>query len=489
MKNLTAIAVLLLTSCSPVRRPASASSDIKGMIESFYARAQKPITSTQECVEILPAHYQQLLGLNWDEVALENYQERELSRLIGMSFDVRLTMKKQITALGEAKEDDAYECFKQTRNVFRGLRYFEDYLTEHLEGREVGKLAVANYTTLEGKAPYFLVNPKFSFNDWRDLKAGDVILSRGNAYTSAAIARIGDIDAQFSHLTMVHKEDGHLHTTEAHIEIGAVSKPFQVHLDQNNARTVVLRYRGDSVVAARASKYIYERVRNHTQNRGKNISYDFGMDYKNHDELFCSEVVYEGYEVATQGELDLPLNKTRFNPRLLRFLKQIGIGVNEDNVSEFLTFSPGDIEFDPRFEIVAEWRNPAKVGDSRQKDAVLTKMMDWMENEGYYFRPNLGMNAQSYMGFALRRVPLLNRGVREQFPLNMRPKQLKLFIVLEDVAEIMQQELIDQEKLMGRPMTFREMFEALDEFRRRDEEAYENKKKDAKFHRLFRRVD
>src|SRR5690606_25631773 len=170
-------------------------------------------------------------------------------------------------------------------------------------------------------------NPNYSFHSWKDLKSGDVILSRGNAYTSAAIARIGDIDAQLSHLTMVYRdqETKELHTTEAHIEIGVVSKPFQVHLDQKNARTVVLRYTGDEDLAHRGAKYIYERARNHTQNRRKNINYDFGMDYKNHEDLFCTEVVYEGFEVASNGALDIPLNKTKFNPKLLRFLKQIGV--------------------------------------------------------------------------------------------------------------------------------------------------------------------
>lgn len=488
MKNLIFIAALILSSCQPTRKPASAENDLQSLIESFHARVKQPITSMAECAQVLPEHYLKLYALDWNEVGLVDYNVRELERIVGLSFEIRLAMKEQMSVLGKA-EGDAYTCFKEARNVFRGLRYLEDYLIEHLELRSNDKVDAMAYNTLEGKAPYFLVNSEYKFRDWQDLKSGDVILSRGNAYTSAAIARIGDIDAQFSHLTMVYKDDeGELHTAEAHIEIGSVSKPFQVHLDQRNARTVVLRYKGDPALAHRAAKHIYERVKNHSQS-GKNINYDFGMNYEDHSDLFCSEVVYEGYEIASNGALDIPTNKTRFNPKLIRFLKQIGIDVDESNVDSFLTFSPGDTEFDHNFDIVAEWRNPAKMGDSRQKDAVLTKMMDWMENENYYFDPNFSMGAQAYMGFALRRVPILNRGFRSKFPLNMKPKQLKLFVVLEDVAEVLQEELVQKEEDLGRPLTFREMFEVLDEFRRIDEAAYERRKKDAKFHRLFHRVD
>jgi len=489
MKKLIIIVLVITSACQPTRKPASESSDLKGLIEQFSRRVQTPLTSVKECLEVVPYYYQKLFSLDWEEVDLESFHERDLERIVGLSFEIRLAMKEQATTIGQA-QGDAYECFKETRNVYRGLRYLEDYLVEHLEGRTNEKLDSAGYVTFEGKAPYFITNPKFTFRDWKDLKSGDVIISRGNAYTSAAIARIGDIDAQFSHLTMVYKDDqGELHTTEAHIEIGSVSKEFQAHLDERNARSVLLRFNGDEDLAHRAAKNIFERVKNHSTNRRKNIQYDFGMNYKDHEDLFCSEVVYEGYEVASGGTLDIPLNKTKFNPGLLKFLEQIGIDVDKDNIDTFLTFGPGDTEFDPNFEIVAEWRNPAKMTDTRQKDAVLTKMMEWMESDGYYFKPSFGMSAQAIMGFAMRRVPILSRTVREKFPLNMKPKQLKLFVVLEEVAEVLQQELIDQELSLGRPMTFKEMFRALEEFKKRDMVVYETKKKDAKFHRLFRPID
>ncbi len=489
MKKIIIIFTLVLSACQPSRRPASESADLKGIIEKFNERVQSPISSVKECLDVVPNYYQKLFSLDWEAVNLPSYHERDLERIVGLSFEIRLAMKKQSDTLGQAS-GDAYECFKYTRSVYRALRYLEDYLVEHLENRINEKLDAGGYITLEGKAPYFITNPKYIFRDWRDLKSGDVLISRGNAYTSAAIARIGDIDAQFSHLTMVYKDDaGELHTTEAHIEIGSVSKEFQAHLDERNARTVVLRFNGEEELAHRAAKHIYERVKNHSTNKGKNIPYDFGMDYIDHEDLFCSEVVYEGYEVASGGTLDIPLNKTKFNPGLLKFLEQIGIDVDKDNIDTFLTFGPGDTEFDPNFEVVAEWRNPAKMSDTRQKDAVLTKMMEWMEKEDYYFKPTFGMNAQAVMGFAMRRVPLLSRTVRDKFPLNMKPKQLKLFVVLEDVAEVLQQELINRELSFGRPMTFKEMYRALEEIKKQDRVVYENKKKDAKFHRLFRPID
>ena len=40
-----------------------------------------------------------------------------------------------------------------------------------------------------------------------ELRAGDVLLVRGQLHNSAAIARVGDVDTQFSHIGIIHIDD------------------------------------------------------------------------------------------------------------------------------------------------------------------------------------------------------------------------------------------------------------------------------------------
>src|SRR5690606_32654157 len=138
------IMTLILAACTPKRKPAQADSDLQRLVEDFHAKVQKPMASFAECREQLPQHYQLLYGLDWNEVNLQDYTARELERLIGLSFEIRLAMKRQMNSIGKA-EGEGYECFKEARNVFRGLRYLEDYLVEHLEHRENTKIEADHY--------------------------------------------------------------------------------------------------------------------------------------------------------------------------------------------------------------------------------------------------------------------------------------------------------------------------------------------------------
>jgi len=275
----------------------------------------------------------------------------------------------------------------------------------------------SDYVTLKGEFPYFLVNPKYAneFHSYEDLKSGDVLLSRGNAYTSAAIARIAEGDYQFSHLTFVLRdpESKELFTTEAHIEIGSVTAPFQSHLDEKNTRTVVFRYKNQEI-AHNASKAIFNKVKER-QLTGKNIEYDFSMNYKDDSRLYCSEVVSRGFKLALPQEDFVPKFKSKFTAGMIPFLNTIGVPVNKDNVDTLDVFAPGDIQMDPNFELIAEWRNPKKLEESRFKDFILTKLFEKMDKEGYRFDGNLKMDIQTKTYWILRRTPLVKKFYKINF--------------------------------------------------------------------------
>lgn len=488
-KIILGLLILNLLSCSrePVTRyrlPASGESlaSLEGIIDSLNKAVSTPVNSSTECSSELQKYYTALYNLDGDSVNLDKFEKAKINNLINKSFETRLEIRSKLKDLVLTTKTDE-ECLDHVRATVRALRYVEDYLIE-LEDHSENKDGTAQFTNLKGSAPYFLVNKDIEFKGVEDLRAGDVILSRGNAYTSAAIARIGSSDAQFSHLSLVHQDEkGALFTSEAHIEVGSLGEPIHTHIEQGNARTVVFRFK-DSDIAKRAGAIMYKRVRA-AQVKKRNIRYDFGMDYKDGKDLFCSEIISEGFKKASNGELDVPIFKTKFNRGSIPFLQKLGINVTPENVDEFETFGPGDIEFDPRFDLVAEWRNPARMKDTRSKDLILTKLFEWMETKDYEFRPPGKIKRKAWFSWLVRRTPLIGLALKSKFPKYMTKDQLRLFLMLDEVAEVLNERIDFVQKETDRPLTPKEIFSILEQFRVEDFARYEDKPRKSKFHRHF----
>lgn len=236
---------------------------------------------------------------------------------------------------------------------------------------------------------------------------------------------------------------------------------------------------------------MYKKVKTYSQAYTENILYDFAMDYKDPSKLFCSEVIYLGYLDASKEQLSVPLYRTKFSEKLLPFLNQIGMRLNNNTIKTFDTFSPGDIEFDTRFDIVAEWRNPAKLKNSITKDAVLTKVFEWLE-QGYKFVPSAGMKIKSAIGRGLRQTPYLKELVRADLSPNMTMTQIQTFLALEVVGESLQTEVERQERLMGKELSFKETLSLLEEIKSKDFENYtinmERKRRVRRGHQQSRRT-
>ena len=455
------------------RAPSSKNESLSDVISEINKQVSLGVSSNLECSDKVQNYYEKLYNLSSDDVDLDHLSKKEIRSLVSESFEARLGIKEKLKALAKGSNGST-ACLSAVQDMIRALRYVEDYLIEY-EYSSLSYFETMDFVTLSGQGSLFQKNPKFTFDGIQDLKSGDIILSRGNAYSSAAIARIGNVDMQFSHLTLVYeREDGKMYTIEAHIEVGSVVAPLQTHVDQKNARTVVFRHK-DQKLAHEAAKIMYKRVKKR-QDKKKNVQYDFAMNYTDSSRLFCSEIVSEGFKKASEklynSTLDVPMYKTKFNKGLIPFLNILGINIDSKNYEEFDTFGPGDIQFDPRFELVAEWRNPKKMKENRFKDAILTKMFEWMENENYQLYPPAGINIKSKVSWLMRRTPLVKKMLEEQFPLNMKAKQLRLFLVLDKVGEKFYNTLSDAQATQNATLSPAELYQVLDDFKQNDHDRY-----------------
>ncbi|MDH5387189.1 MAG: YiiX/YebB-like N1pC/P60 family cysteine hydrolase [Gammaproteobacteria bacterium] len=200
--------------------------------------------------------------------------------------------------------------------------------------------------------------------------SGDIILTRGDAPTSAMIARGNPYPANFSHVALVHVDEltGTVTVVESLIEHGVVSKSVTEFLKEKRHRLLLLRLRPgngvlelDPLAPHHAASYMLDHIK-----QGR-IAYDFSMNWNDASEMFCSEVAYHAYRSTG---IDLWARKSKLeSPGLIRWLGDVGM-------QHFTTILPSDIEYDPRLAPVAEWRNLETLRSERLDNVTLDVLLE-----------------------------------------------------------------------------------------------------------------
>jgi len=431
-------------------------------IDRIEALARSPATNPAELEANLTRIYREFYAAEFaalDINALENSATALMQRL----FQLRLALRAQVPAWAE-RGFMVRPVQRALRDVFRVTRYASEML---------GELGINHRRLPPGQAPArgftgadanVLVNPAFATGSDLPFRSGDVILVRGGAHNSAAIARIGDIDSQFSHVGIVHvDDDGAPWFVESLIEEGAVVSPLEVALDHGIGRAVLFRHK-DSALAARAAAQIRAHI---TRPDKPRILYDFGMALDGYKEMYCSKLVRLAFLKASGGREVLPAYTTRLDMQNRDFLIRVGVKTNE-------TFAPADLEIDPRFEIVAEWADYRATASLRHQDLIMTKLFEFMENHGYRFREDMTIRWIGFFGRLSARlfdsVKNLLAQVFPKIPVNMKRRTIAVIAMLHNTAQPILEQVtkLDLQELerTGRPLHPREVLAFLDEHRK-----------------------
>ncbi|MEM1306180.1 MAG: hypothetical protein AAGG99_01525, partial [Pseudomonadota bacterium] len=172
------------------------------------------------------------------------------------------------------------------------------------------------------------------------------------------------------------------------------------------------------------------------------------------------------YAAASNGALILPPFKSRLGMKNRSFFNQIGVTATE-------TFAPADIELDPAFTLVAEWRDFRNTALIRNQDVVMDMIFHWMDTRNMHLQPNLKIKAVGWLGriasylptFVKRRLSTLVPEV----PRNMTRSTIEAVAMLDAVADVLTHEVmaLDRETASstGRPLHPRDAYAALDVFR------------------------
>jgi hypothetical protein len=387
-------------------------------------------------------------------------------QLLHRLFKARIRLRDRIPAW-QAQGIFTRPAQAALRDVFRIARYAGDMLGEIAGGN--ARLAQGQTTRrgFTGRAWNTLVHPAYDTGENIPFRSGDLLLMRGSAHNSAAIARIGDVDTQFSHIAIVYIDaEGKHWVVEALIEEGSVINTLESVLDHNLGRIVLYRH-PDAALAARAARLAYERVHASRTGFAPHIPYDFSMRLKGRRKLFCAKLVAQAYADASDGALELPAFKTRFDHRNNKeFLKAIGVRAKE-------SFAPGDIDLDPRFDLVAEWRDYRVTPLLRRQDMIMTKFFEWMETRGYRFEETFFIRLIAVFGrlssYLSDRAKNLLASVFPKVPRNMSRSCVATIVMLHKSAEEVMPALAaleeDHLRMTGFPLHARGLLEHLERLR------------------------
>lgn len=467
MKRLFFIQSIILLSLSSSSFASSLRQDLREAVDRL---------DSDNCARKMRGTSLLLDGLSADDYKKElSSSGHEL--LLDELWNYKIIIHEKMRELGRTLRLNR-DCADSMRHAFRSIRTSEDYIQESFYRLNSDSLDVPDDAFGEGNKEVKKHPDMQNFRMVKDLKSGDIILSRGNAFTSAAIASLGEFDTQFSHMSIVYRDkDAKLWTVEAHIEVGSFVRPLEDHIADKNARTMILRYE-DEETAQRAAEFIFNKVKKASDTTG-NILYDFGFNQEDSEQLFCSEVISHAFDVATEGSIQIPFFKSQLMSRKPEFVKMLGITASA-------SFVPADIEVDPRFKVLAEWRDSKKVNELLQKDAILHAMYHWNDSFNYQMIQASSSKSIIYRNVAwpLRRVPFLKKYFVEKMPLNMSRQLIGYFGVLESVGEYLQQELkaADNEAIERNslPLMAEEKYRVLDQLRMLD---LQNK---GKLHKMYR---
>lgn len=433
----------------------------------FRAALDRPIASAQVLATTLERIYNAFE--QQDFFRFDVFQERgKAPATMQALFDLQMELREKVRQW-HAAGLMSRPAQKAARDCLRAARYAIDILGElwigyeHLPAGGQAKRAFTgvNYNTLTNKAFPVDADGTMAF------QSGDIIMTRGKLHNSAAIARIGDIDSQFSHVAMVYIDPRGRHfAVESLIEVGAVVTPLAEWLSHDLGRAVLFRHR-DATLAQRAATLIHDRVRHANGPNGKRILYDFTMslDPRTHN-LYCSKLIRRAFKEASEGAIELPTFKTRLDMNNRDFMDRIGVRTVD-------TFAPGDLEIDPDFDIVAEWRDYRVTSDLRLKDIIMDKLFEWMEKYGYTFEETLRVRLISIFGRLASHlsddIKKMIENVIPMVPINMKRTAIAAIAMLHETAEPIFQKLraLEDERteLSGLPLHPREVRQFLERVR------------------------
>jgi len=469
------VGLCLLNSCSfnnkrfPAQESEFISSDLLGSTKEVRDQLAADNLPIEVCTNQMSDTFNFLSQIPSDHFKT-SYSSEQYRVVINQLWEIKRSLRRHVQQWSSGGVMTR-ECNASVKAALRASRYIEDHASLYflnLTGQKISGFDNEDKSPIFSNGFPWVISDENDFNFKRDLRSGDLLLWRGKTAISASIARLGDSETNFSHLSIVYKDPktNRLFNIESLIETGLILEEFtKEELHPGSARIVVLRHK-DKAIAKRAAEFAY-KVASETMGTSEHLHYDFGFDLEDHQTVFCSEIINWAFKEATNGALDIPPFKTHFDMKNRSFLNAIG-------TDAYVGFQPGDIELTPEFDMVAEYRNFNYSRANQLKDVIHSQFYKWMDDKDYNFKWSFKGNVLGSVIFGARRTPVLGGLIEDKLPLNMARQTLTSVLTMEKVSGIVVKKMMKRlfKKDINAIYSLSDMEKALEEIRVEDLKKY-----------------
>lgn len=355
----------------------------------------------------------ELLSLNYNQFSNSDYAQSS-DEILRLLFSAKIKLRVFLSSIDYSNGMvNKLDLEVAVRRLLNFIRYAEDYISEAAIKNE--KISNKQTITFEGGSKYNQNKYGEAFSV-ASLQSGDVILIRGSTAISSSIARISYSPSTSSHLALVYKDEksnqGYL--LEAISDKGVIMTDLKTALSEPLSRVTVFRS-VDQGLSKKAAQFAYDEYRK-KEIQGERLKFDFTLDMTYNCRYFCSKFVSWVYDVASDGQVILPKYRSNLVRENNSFKNRIGVSPSTE-----YSFLPSDIDLDPRFELIHEFRNPQMTPFIRLDDFVTDKIFEWIDKENLDFNPSRFMRIFSNVIVMMAQYKILNLGLRK-LNINLNPE-------------------------------------------------------------------
>lgn len=218
----------------------------------------------------------------------------------------------------------------------------------------------------------FLLNSKFPTLEF---KSGDVVVLRGVSALSALVSNLTDTPSSYSHTLIIYVDPitQKKYGVEALIDSGVIAHPLEDIFSEGVPRAMIYRQL-DPVIANSAAEMAYRIAQPDLQ--GKTLGYDMKLNLGDYSAVYCSEFVRMVFDLASSHHIVMPTFPSSIGGKFPNIQKALNL-----NIGRFLVYAPLDIDLEPSFELVAEWRDFSSTVNYRIKDRIVKTVLVWLETQ------------------------------------------------------------------------------------------------------------
>lgn len=398
---------------------------------------------------------------NWNpnEFTLNDYTHNS-AKALAQLFQIKKHLRSEIALLSSPDEVK----IRSYRKILNSIRYIEDQIAENLVLTKLPKKP--QFNTFENTVG-FNQNDKGSTFSLEELKSGDVLLIRGNSVTSSSIARIAKAPSVHSHLAIVYRDpltnEGYL--LEAMSHSGVIRSSLEKALVRPLARVSV--YRTTDQQLAKSAAELANQSYNEAAAKGELLKFDFTMDMTYNCRFFCSKFVSWVYTNGSKGQTVLPLYPSNIVRTNNAFKDKLGVKPETHR-----SFLPSDIDTDPRFELINEYRNPEMTYQARLDDLITDKIFEWIEKENLDFKPSFLIKLIAEFTMKAIQIKPLHSFLKK-IGINLNPETptelISTMAIMKYTLDHIKTEILAEFKnnynLLGRNMTNKEIYQLIETYR------------------------